>query len=161
MTAPPHDTPPTVSLLPDAASGADAPGAEVAGAGGVRGDDVAGVSSARPVVVGVHGSPIEVLKVSARSHPTAVAGAIAGVIRGRGVAEIHVVGAGALNQAIKAVAVARGFVAGAGLDLVCTPSFADVEIDGEHRTAIRLTVDDRDHRLPDPAFTPAPYVVHS
>jgi stage V sporulation protein S len=96
--------------------------------------------------VGPDGLRVEVLKVSSRSHPTSVAGAIAGVVRGRGVAEIQVVGAGALNQAVKAVAVARGFLAEAGLDLVCTPSFAVVDIDGESRTAMRLTVDDRARR---------------
>src|ERR1700759_3232345 len=89
---------------------------------------------------------VEMLKVSGKSHPTAVAGAIAGVIRGQGVAEIQVVGAGALNQAIKAIAVARGFLAEAGLDLVCTPSFAIVDIDGESRTAMRLVLDDRSRR---------------
>ncbi len=103
---------------------------------------------------------VEMLKVSGKSHPTAVAGAIAGVIRGQGVAEIQVVGAGALNQAIKAIAVARGFLAEDGLDLVCTPSFAVVDIDGESRTAIRLVVDDRARLATGPGFTPAPYVVH-
>ena len=58
------------------------------------------------------------------------------------------VGAGALNQAIKAVAIARGFVADSGLDLVCVPTFADIEIDGESRTAIRLLVEDRSRRQP-------------
>jgi stage V sporulation protein S len=102
---------------------------------------------ADPVAVVVR-PEVDVLKVSGRSHPTAVAGAIAAVIRGRGVAEIQVVGAGALNQAVKAVAVARGFLAESGLDLVCTPSFAIVDIDGASRTALRLVVDDRDHLRP-------------
>lgn len=62
--------------------------------------------------------------------------------------EVQVVGAGALNQAIKAVAIARGFVADSGLDLVCVPTFADIEIDGESRTAIRLLVEDRSRRQP-------------
>jgi len=100
---------------------------------------------------------VEMLKVSGKSHPTAVAGAIAGVIRGQGVAEIQVVGAGALNQAVKAIAVARGFLAEAGLDLVCTPSFAIVDIDGESRTAMRLVLDDRDRRqVPEPAVSGVP-----
>jgi stage V sporulation protein S len=60
------------------------------------------------------------------------------------------VGAGALNQAIKAVAIARGYVAAAGLDLVCIPTFADIEIEGERRTAIRLSIEDRAHQRPDP-----------
>ena len=93
---------------------------------------------------------VEVLKVSSRSNPNAVAGAMAGVIRQCGTVEVQVVGAGALNQAIKALAIARGYVAEAGLDLVCIPTFADIEIDGERRTAIRLHIDDRNHRLPDP-----------
>ena len=94
--------------------------------------------------------PVEVLKVSSRSNPNAVAGAMAGVIRQAGTVEVQIVGAGALNQAIKALAIARGYVAEAGIDLVCSPTFADIEIDGERRTAIRLHIDDREHRLPDP-----------
>lgn len=95
-------------------------------------------------------SPVEVLKVSSRSNPNAVAGAMAGVIRQAGTVEVQIVGAGALNQAIKALAIARGYVEEAGIDLVCVPTFADIEIDGERRTAIRLHIDDRQHRLPDP-----------
>ena len=83
---------------------------------------------------------MEVLKVSARSNPNAVAGALAGVIRESGAAEMQAVGAGALNQAVKAIAIARGFVAPHGVDLVCVPAFADIEIDGEGRTAIKLIV---------------------
>ena len=86
---------------------------------------------------------MEVLKVSARSNPNAVAGALAGVIRGSGAAEVQAVGAGALNQAVKAIAIARGFVAPHGIDLVCVPAFADIEIDGEERTAIKLIVEPR------------------
>ena len=93
---------------------------------------------------------VEVLKVSTRSNPNAVAGAMAGVIRQAGTVEVQVVGAGALNQAIKALAIARGYVSEAGIDLVCVPTFADIEIDGERRTAIRLHIDDRRHRMPDP-----------
>ena len=73
---------------------------------------------------------------------------MAGVLRQSGAVEVQVVGAGALNQAIKAVAIARGFVADSGLDLVCVPTFADIEIDGESRTAIRLLVEDRSRRQP-------------
>ncbi len=87
--------------------------------------------------------PVELLKVSSRSSPNSVAGALAGVIRQEGAAQIQVIGAGALNQAIKAVAIARGYVAPSGIDLVCVPTFADVEIDGEGRTAIRLAVENR------------------
>ena len=84
--------------------------------------------------------PMEVLKVSAKSSPNAVAGALAGVLREKGHAEIQAIGAGALNQAVKAVAIARGFVAPSGMDLVCIPAFTDIQIDGEERTAIKLIV---------------------
>ncbi|NLI60845.1 MAG: stage V sporulation protein S [Clostridiales bacterium] len=86
---------------------------------------------------------MEVLKVSARSSPNSVAGALAGVLRERGTAELQAIGAGALNQAIKAVAIARGFVAPGGLDLVCIPAFTDITIDGEERTAMKLIVEPR------------------
>ena len=86
---------------------------------------------------------MEQLKVSTKSNPNSVAGAMAGVLRQHGAVEVQVVGAGALNQAIKAVAIARGYVAAGGIDLVCVPSFADIEIDGERRTAIRLVIEDR------------------
>jgi len=89
---------------------------------------------------------VEVLKVSSKSNPNAVAGALAGVLRQAGMVEVQVVGAGALNQAIKAIAIARGFVAPSNIDLVCVPTFADIEIDGESRTAIRLAVEDRTRR---------------
>ena len=92
------------------------------------------------------GSMVEVLKVSSKSNPNAVAGALAGVLRQSGMVEVQVVGAGALNQAIKAIAIARGFVAPSNIDLVCVPTFADIEIDGESRTAIRLAVEDRARR---------------
>lgn len=91
---------------------------------------------------------MEVLKVSSKSNPNSCAGALAGVIRQSGAVEVQVVGAGALNQAIKAVAIARGFVAASGIDLVCIPSFADIEIDGENRTAMRLLIEDRLRRQP-------------
>lgn len=93
---------------------------------------------------------METLKVSTKSNPNSVAGAISGAVRQSGGVEIQVVGAGALNQAVKAIAIARGYVAPAGVDLVCIPTFADIEIDGERRTAIRLSVEDRSHRRVDP-----------
>jgi stage V sporulation protein S len=91
---------------------------------------------------------MEVLKVSSKSNPNSCAGAMAGVIRHSGAVEVQVVGAGALNQAVKAIAIARGYLAPSGLDLVCVPTFADIEIDGQSRTAIRLLVEDRARRLP-------------
>ena len=83
---------------------------------------------------------MEILKVSAKSSPNAVAGAIAGVIREASEVEVQAVGAGAANQAIKAIAIARGYLAPAGIDLVCAPSFANVVIGDDERTAIRLIV---------------------
>ena len=85
----------------------------------------------------------DVLKVSSRSRPTSVAGALAGVIRDKGKVEVQAIGAGAVNQAIKAIAIACGYVAPGGLDLVFTPSFVDIEINGEERTAIKLLVEVR------------------
>ena len=86
---------------------------------------------------------MEILKVSAKSNPNSVAGALAGVMREKGGAEIQAIGAGALNQAIKSVAIARGFVAPGGIDLVCVPAFTDIRIEGEERTAIKLIVESR------------------
>jgi stage V sporulation protein S len=86
---------------------------------------------------------METLRVSTRSNPASVAGAIAGAVRADGSVDIRIVGAGALNQAVKAIAIARGYVAAAGIDLVCVPTFADIEIDGVGRTAIQLAVEDR------------------
>ena len=86
---------------------------------------------------------MEVLRVSTKSNPNSVAGALAGVLREKGTAELQAVGAGALNQAVKAVAIARGFVAPSGIDLVCVPAFANIEIDGEERTAIKLIIESR------------------
>jgi stage V sporulation protein S len=85
----------------------------------------------------------EVLKVSAHSRPSAVAGAIAGVVRHHGRAEVQAIGAGATNQAIKAVAIARDYLAPDGIDICCVPAFIDVTIANEERTAIRLVVESR------------------
>jgi stage V sporulation protein S len=87
--------------------------------------------------------PNEVLKVAATSKPVLVAGAIAGVIRTRSRVEIHAIGAGAVNQAIKAIAISRGYVTPTGLELVCIPSFIDLSLDGQERTGIRLLVEVR------------------
>jgi stage V sporulation protein S len=86
---------------------------------------------------------MEMLKVSAKSSPNSVAGALAGVIREKGTAELQAIGAGAINQAVKAIAIARGFVAPSGVDLVCIPAFTDVIIEGEERTAIKLIIQSR------------------
>jgi stage V sporulation protein S len=86
---------------------------------------------------------MEVIKVAARSRSTAVAGAIAGVVRESGRAEVQAIGAGAVNQAVKAVAIARGYLELDGIDVICIPSFVEVEIDGQERTAIKLSVEPR------------------
>ena len=84
-----------------------------------------------------------VLKVSAQSNPKSVAGALASVVREQGTAEIQAIGAGAVNQTMKAIAIARGYLAPTGVNLVAIPAFIDVEIDGQARTAIRFQVEPR------------------
>ena len=84
---------------------------------------------------------METLKVSSKSNPNSVAGALANAFRSSGKVEIQAVGAGALNQAIKAVAIARGFLAPSGKNIVCIPAFADISIEGEERTAIKLIIE--------------------
>jgi stage V sporulation protein S len=85
----------------------------------------------------------DVLKVSSKSRPSAVAGAIAGVVRELGRAEVQAIGAGATNQAIKAVAIARDYLSETGIEAVCLPAFIDITIDNEDRTAIRLVIEPR------------------
>lgn len=84
---------------------------------------------------------MEILKVSSKSNPNKVAGAIANVFRNSGSVEIQTVGAGSLNQAVKALCIARGFVAPSGRNLVCIPAFQDITIDGEEKTAIKLIIE--------------------
>ena len=86
---------------------------------------------------------VDVIRVAAQSRTTAVAGAIAGVVREHGRADVQAIGAGAVNQAVKAAAIAIGFLAVDGLEIVCIPGFADVMIGGQERTAIRIAVEPR------------------
>jgi stage V sporulation protein S len=86
---------------------------------------------------------MEILKVSAKSNPNSVAGALAGVLRERNAVELQAIGAGAINQAVKAIAIARGFMAPSGVDLVCIPAFVDVTIGDEERTAIKFIIQPR------------------
>ena len=86
---------------------------------------------------------METLKVSSKSNPSSVAGALANVFKDKNIVEIQAVGAGAINQAVKAIAIARGFVAPSGKNLICTPAFQDISIEGEERTAIKLIVETR------------------
>ena len=86
---------------------------------------------------------MDIIKVSANSRTSAVAGAIAGVVREHQRAEVQAIGAGAVNQAIKAVAIARGYLEQDGLDIYVIPTFAEVDINGEERTAVKLHVESR------------------
>ena len=80
------------------------------------------------------------LKISNKSNPNSLAGAIVGVLKDNGKAEMQAIGAGAINQAVKAIAIARGFVAPAGVDLVCIPAFVEVQVEGEDRTGMKFIV---------------------
>ena len=84
---------------------------------------------------------MDIIKVSANSRTAAVAGAIAGVMREHKHAEVQAIGAGAVNQAVKALVLATGYLTGDNIAIVCVPQFVDVEIDGKVRTAIKLVVD--------------------
>lgn len=84
---------------------------------------------------------MEVLKVSAKSSPNGVAGAIAGLVKENGRVEMQAIGAGAINQAVKAVAIARGFMVPTGVDISLTPCFTEVMIDSQEKTGIRFTVE--------------------
>jgi len=84
-----------------------------------------------------------VLKVSAKSNPNAVAGALAAVLRTAENAELQAVGAGAINQAVKAIAIARSYLRAGEIDLVCVPSFIAVQIEGNERTGISLAIERR------------------
>lgn len=83
---------------------------------------------------------VEIIKVSARSRTASVAGAVAGVMRECGRAEVQAIGAGAVNQAIKAIAIARGYLLEEDTDIVCVPSFVEIDIEGAERTALRVLV---------------------
>ncbi|MFQ5576040.1 MAG: stage V sporulation protein S [Anaerolineae bacterium] len=86
---------------------------------------------------------MDIIKVSAKSRSTSVAGAIAGVVRENGRAEVQAIGAGAVNQAIKAIAISKGYLALDEINVICIPSFTEVEIDGQERTALRFVVEPR------------------
>ncbi|MCF8008751.1 MAG: stage V sporulation protein S [Halanaerobiales bacterium] len=83
---------------------------------------------------------METLKVSGTSDPKSVAGAIAAVVRDEGKVELQAIGAGAINQTVKAIAISRGYVAPLGIDLIMIPEFIEIDIDDEVRTAIKFTV---------------------
>ena len=85
---------------------------------------------------------MDIIKVSSKSAPQKVAGALANLFReSNDSVEMQAIGAGELNQAIKGIAIARGYVAPTGKNLICTPAFSDIVLDGEERTAIKLIVE--------------------
>jgi stage V sporulation protein S len=84
---------------------------------------------------------MDMIKVSATSRTSAVAGAIAGVIREHRRAEVQAIGAGAVNQAMKALVLATGYLKNDGIFVSCVPEFADVTIDDKVRTAIKLVIE--------------------
>jgi len=86
---------------------------------------------------------MDLLKVSAKSSPNGVAGAIAGLIKENGKVEMQAIGAGAINQAVKAVAIARGFMIPTGVDITCTPCFTEVMIDDSEKTGIRFSIESK------------------
>jgi stage V sporulation protein S len=88
----------------------------------------------------------QLLQVASSSTPSSVAGAIAGMIREKGYCELQAIGAGAVNQSVKAIAIARGYMAPSGIDLVCIPAFVDVKINSEDRTAIKFVIEPRNAR---------------
>jgi stage V sporulation protein S len=86
---------------------------------------------------------MDIIRVSATSRSSAVAGAIAGVVREHKRAEVQAIGAGAVNQAIKALILATGYLKGDGIDIVAVPEFVEVEIEEKTRTAIKLVIEPR------------------
>ncbi|MFN8671352.1 MAG: stage V sporulation protein S [Candidatus Sericytochromatia bacterium] len=88
---------------------------------------------------------VQLLQVASNSNPSSVAGAIAGMIREKGVCELQAIGAGAVNQSVKSIAIARGYMAPSGVDLACVPAFVDVKINNEDRTAIKFVIQPKNH----------------
>ena len=142
-----HEAPPVGGPLPGTPAPAEDRVTAFRPVNGAPAVGAAGAAGARPYRPGYgHGQPEsrgEVLKVSSRSRPSAVAGAIAGVVRESGRAEVQAIGAGAANQAIKAVAIARDYLQETGIEAICLPSLVGLQIDEADRTAIRLVVETR------------------
>ncbi|MDR2903465.1 MAG: stage V sporulation protein S [Clostridiales bacterium] len=86
---------------------------------------------------------METLKVSTTSQPKSVAGAIAAIVRTNQTVEIYTIGAGAVNQAVKSIAIARGYVSPNGIELICIPAFAQIEVEGETKTSLKFVVEAR------------------
>ncbi len=93
---------------------------------------------------------MDIIRVASDSRSTAVAGAIAGVMREQDNVDVQAIGAGAVNQAVKAVAIARGYLELDGIDIICVPTFVEVSIEGQERTAVRLHVERRGSKSPPP-----------
>lgn len=86
---------------------------------------------------------MEVLRIAAGSSPKSIAGALTAILKEEGFVELQAVGAGAVNQAVKAIAIARGYIAPNGINIVMIPAFVEIDIDGEERTAIKFIVEPR------------------
>jgi stage V sporulation protein S len=86
---------------------------------------------------------MDLIKVSSNSRTASVAGAIAGTVRENGKAEIQSIGAGSINQVMKAMVLARGYLKQDGIDVICYPEFVDLDFDGREVTAIKLIVEPR------------------
>jgi len=84
---------------------------------------------------------MEILKVSSKSNPNSVAGALANIFKNNSKIEMQAIGAGALNQAVKSVIICKGFLAPSGKTITINPSFSDIQIEDETRTAIRLLLE--------------------
>ena len=94
---------------------------------------------------------MDLVKVAASSRSTSVAGAIAGIVRDHGRVDVQAIGAGAVNQAVKAIAIARGYLELDEIQIVCIPAFCEVLVKGKERTALRLSVESD--------FAPVPHSV--
>jgi stage V sporulation protein S len=99
------------------------------------------LKSQRPTLLFIWRLTMDMIKVSATSRTSAVAGAIAGVIREHKHDEVQAIGAGAVNQAVKALVLATGYLKNDGINVICVPEFADVTIEDKVRTAIKLVID--------------------
>jgi stage V sporulation protein S len=96
---------------------------------------------------------VDIMKVAAKSRPGAVAGAIAGVIRANRRTVLQAIGAGAVYQAVKAIVISRNYLQRDGLDIVCIPSFVDIDVAGEERTAIKFAIEAREISEPTDSST--------
>jgi stage V sporulation protein S len=97
----------------------------------------------------------DLFRVSAQSRPASLAGAIAGTIRDGKAVTLQAIGAGSVNQAVKAIVIARGFLANDGFEIICVPEFVEIDLDGNERTAVRFHIDQPGKPLPPATSIPA------